>query len=169
MTPIEELLYQWADYQRGKAGPGGYPSQSLMRSIYTFKMEEKGGVEIRPLTASGRQTRSTRGDYSPEWPDMVNQMDSGLTMLADTNRRAYYALMGYYLGKVPGKVRQDEKGLSRGWREVHRGAGEAKDAYIGRLSRAMPWNLSKASFYQHMKQGHESLSAFIRGMEAASV
>jgi hypothetical protein len=168
MTPIEELLYQWADYQRGKAGPGGYPSQSLMRSIYTFKMDEIAGDGVKPLTAFGTATRSTRGDFSPEWPDMVKQIDTGLLYLAATNRRAYYALMGYYMGKVPGRFRQDEKGISRGWRDVHRGPGEAKKAYIERLAKAMPWHLGVASYFTHLRVGHESLAAFVRGANWAA-
>ena len=163
MAPIEELLHQWADHVNGKVGPLGYPKQSVMESIYRFKLDEGGAAGVVPLTAAGKQTRSARGDRTPEWPDTVKAIDEAMLMLLANDKRAFYALVGYYLRKVPGRIRQDGDGLNRGWRPLGRGIDEAKEAYVERLARAMPWNLTARTYWQHMGRGQDKVASFIQG------
>ena len=168
MTAIEELLHQWADHVSGKAGPLGYPRQSVMESIYRFKLDEGGADGVVPLTAAGKQTRSMRGDRTPEWPDTVKAIDEAMLSLLANDRRAFYALVGYYLRKVPGRPRNDGSGLTRGWRPLGRGVDEAKEAYVERLARAMPWQLTARNYWTHLRRGQDSVASFLRGANWAA-
>jgi len=168
VAPIEELLHQWADHVRGNAGPLGYPKQSVVQSIYTFKLDEEASEGARLLTAAGKPTRSMKGDRVPEWPDTVRAVDEAMLSLLANDRRAFYALVGYYLNKVPGRLRQDGSGLTRGWRPIHRGVDEAKEAYLGRLSAAMPWRMSVTMYWEHLKRGQNSVASFLRGANWAA-
>lgn len=170
MTPIEELLHQWADHVNGKEGPTAYPKQSIVQSIYTFRLNDEEAAEKRAtgairITAAGKQSRSMRADKVPEWPDTVKAIDEAMLMLLVSDRRAFYALVGFYLHKVPGRVKQDDKGLARGWRKVTRLSDESSRSYMMRLAAAMPWHLSDASLWNHKKRGESAVSAFLKGTQ----
>ena len=169
MKPIEELMYQWADTVNGKVGPLGYPSQSTMESIYCYKLAGETTIAGRAVTAAGKATRSMKGDRTPEWPDTVRAIDEAMLSLLASDKRAFYALVGFYLHKVPGRLRQDGEGLARGWRVVGgQGENESKVEYVRRLARAMPWNISERSYFAHLKRGEESVAAFVRGADWAA-
>jgi hypothetical protein len=139
-----------------------------MESIYRFKLDEGAADGVVPLTASGKQTRSMRGDRTPEWPDTVKAIDEAMLTLLANDRRAFYALVGYYLRKVPGRLRNDGSGLTRGWRPLGRGPDEAKEAYVERLARAMPWQLTARNYWTHLRRGQDSVAAFLRGANWAA-
>ena len=146
MTPAEldALLHEWARYVTDPPAS----RQSLMQSIYTFKMDGAGRKQSKPLTARGKQTQATVAKPVEVNP-RAEATETAVAVLRSVAPDLGLVVVAEYLSLVPNardgrfnwrRVSFDpRRGATGHLQSLAGGLGISASAYRHRLKRAHVW------------------------------
>ena len=158
MTPAEldALLHEWARYVTDPPAS----RQSLMQSIYTFKMDGAGRKQSKPLTARGKQTQATVAKPVEVNP-RAEATETAVAVLRSVAPDLGLVVVAEYLSLVP-----SVQGAQFRWWHVPYKPVEGATGHV--VAKAGALGISASAYRHRLKRAHIWLERYFAVVRKAA-